>query len=167
MSVNINQPNPIINKQKLIWSSIRNKLNISLHQENLLTFLRAQEVQTILQKFLSFYTEGNKNENLPNDLKFLSKYPLDPLLLEFIGNIADCLNMTRMRSFELLDSYFSLHVEEFEKTSNLLNLKLNYQDQSSQTYFHILADLENKKSKIIEFYFKERKNLILLMRKMK
>ena len=164
MSVNqANQMNQVnqINKQKLIWSSIRNKLNISLHQENLLAFLRAQEVQTILQKFLTFYTEGNKNEILPNDLKFLSKYKITPLMQEFIGNIADCLNMTRMRSFELLDSYFSLHVEDCEKILNLLDLKLNYQEQSSQTYFHILVDLENKKSKIIEFYFKERKNLIL------
>ena len=39
MSVN----HPQVRKQKLIWSSIRNKLNISLHQENLL------EIQTMNQ----------------------------------------------------------------------------------------------------------------------
>ena len=157
MSVNQNP----VNKQKLIWSSIRNKLNISLHQENLLVFLRSQEIQTILQKFLSFYTDGNKNEDLPNNLKLLSKYDLTNQMKELIYNIAGCLNMTRMRSFELLDSYFSLHIEELEKISNLLNLSYSYEDKSSQRYFYILTDLEDKKSKIIEFYFKERKNLIL------
>ena len=102
MSVNQNP----VNKQKLIWSSIRNKLNISLHQENLLVFLRSQEIQTILQKFLSFYTDGNKNEDLPNNLKLLSKYDLTNQMKELIYNIAGCLNMTRMRSFELLDDGF-------------------------------------------------------------
>jgi hypothetical protein len=108
--MSVNQPQ--VNKQKLIWSSIRNKLNISLHQENLLAFLRPQEIQTILQKFLSFYTEGNRNEDLPNNLKFLSKYDIAFPMKELIFNIASCLNMTKMRCFELLDSYFSLHIEE-------------------------------------------------------
>ena len=157
--MSVNQPQ--VNKQKLIWSSIRNKLNISLHQENLLAFLRPQEIQTILQKFLSFYTEGNRNEDLPNNLKFLSKYDITFPMKELIFNIASCLNMTKMRCFELLDSYFSLHIEELEMISNLLNLSYSYPDKSSQRYLYIITDLEDKKSKIIEFYFKERKNLIL------
>ena len=160
MSVNQNQ----INKQKLIWSSIRNKLNISLHQENLLNFLRSQEIQNILQKFLSFYTEGNKNEDLPNNLKFLKKYEVNGPMKDFLINIANCLNMTRTRCFELLDAYFSLHTEELEKIYNLLNLSnLSYsnEDNSSRRYIYILTDIEDKKSKIIEFYFRERKNLIL------
>ena len=157
MSVNHLQ----VRKKKLIWSSIRNKLNISLHQEKLLAFLRPQEIQTILQKFLSFYTEGNRNEDLPNNLKFLSKYDISNQMRDFIINIASCLNMTRMRSFELLDSYFSLHIEELEKISNLLTLIYSNVDRSSQRYQYIKTDLEDKKSKIIEFYFKERKNLIL------
>ena len=69
--MSLNQ-NPI-NKQKLIWSSIRSKLKISLHQENLLNFLHSQEIQNILQKFKSFYSKGNKNQDLPNNLKFLKK----------------------------------------------------------------------------------------------
>ena len=157
MSVNANQ----INKQKLIWSSIRNKLNISLHQENLLTFLRSVEIQGILQKFLSFYTDGNKNEDLPNNLKFLQKYDINEPMREFINIISRCLNMTRMRCFELLDAYFSLHLEDLEKINNLLNLSYSYEDKSSRRYLYIITDLEDKKSKIIEFYFNERKNLIL------
>ena len=157
MSLNQNQ----INKQKLIWSSIRNKLNISLHQENLLTFLRSQEIQAILQKFLSFYTEGNRNEDLPNNLKFLQKYDITEPMKEFIINISNCLNMTRMRCFELLDAYFSLYIEELEKINDLLDLYYSYEDKSSRRYLYIITDLEDKKSKIIEFYFKERKNLIL------
>ena len=157
MSVNANP----INKQKLIWSSIRNKLNISLHQENLLTFLRSAEIQAILQKFLSFYTEGNKNEDLPNNLKFLQKYDINESMREFIINISRCLNMTRIKCFELLDAYFSLHLEDLEKINNLLNLTYSYEDRSSRRYLYIVTDLEDKKSKIIEFYFNERKNLIL------
>ena len=158
MSLNRNNQ---INKQKLIWSTIRNKLNISLHQENLLTFLRSQEIQAILQKFLSFYTDGNKNEDLPNNLKFLQKYDITEPMKEFIINISSCLNMTRTRSFELLDAYFSLYIEELEKINDLLDLSYSYEDKSSRRYLYIITDLEDKKSKIIEFYFKERKNLIL------
>ena len=157
MSVNQNP----LNKEKLIWSTIRNKINISLHQENLLGFLRTQEIQTVLQKFLSYYTEGNKNENLPNNLKFFQKYDVTGPMKELITNISSCLNMTRMRGFELLDSYFSIYPDEFEKISNLLNLSYSYEDKSSRRYLYILTDLEDKKAKIIEFYFKERKNLIL------
>ena len=102
--MSVNQPQ--IKKQKLIWSTIRNKLNISLHQENLLAFLRSQEIQAILQQFLSFYTSGNRNEDLPNNLKFLSKYDISIPMRDFIFNIASCLNMTKMRCFELLDAYF-------------------------------------------------------------
>ena len=137
MSVNVNP----INKQKLIWSSIRNKLNISLHQENLLTFLRSAEIQAILQKFLSFYTEGNKNEDLPNNLKFLQKYDINESMREFIINISRCLNMTRIKCFELLDAYFSLHLEDLEKINNLLNLTYSYEDRSSRRYLYIVTDL--------------------------
>ena len=35
------------------------------------------------------------------------------------------------------------------------------EDNSSRRYIYILTDIEDKKSKIIEFYFRERKNLIL------
>ena len=157
--MSVNQPQE--RKDKLIWSSIRNRLNISLHQENLLRFLRSQEIQTILQKFLSFYTDGNKNEDFPNNLKFLSKYDVTNPMKDFMINIASCLNMTKMHSFELLDSYFSLHIEEQEKISNLLTLSYSSDERSSQRYHYIKTDLEDKKSKIIEFYFKERKNLIL------
>ena len=157
MSVNQNP----LNKEKLIWSTIRNKINISLHQENLLGFLRTQEIQTVLQKFLSYYTEGNKNENLPNNLKFFQKYDVTGPMKELITNISSCLNMTRIRGFELLDSYFSIYPDELEKISNLLNLSYSYEDKSSRRYLYILTDLEDKKAKIIEFYFKERKNLIL------
>ena len=157
MSVNQNP----INRQKLIWSSIRNKLNISLHQRNLLTFLRSEEIQSILQKFLSFYTSGNKNEDLPNNLKFLQKYDISPHMRDLIINISRCLNMTRTRAFDLLDSYFSLNVNQLEETTNLLDLEYSFEDKSSRQYHYIKTDLENKKAKIIEFYFKERKNLIL------
>ena len=118
--MSVNQPQA--RKDKLIWSSIRNRLNISLHQ------LRSQEIQTILQKFLSFYTDGNKNEDFPNNLKFLSKYDVTNPMKDFMINIASCLNMTKMHSFELLDSYFSLHIEEREKISNLLALSYSSDD---------------------------------------
>ena len=151
------------NKQKIIWSSIRNKLNISLHHENVLALLRPPEVQEILHQFLSFYTSGDKSLDIPNNSKFLGKYAITPVMKDLIINIASCLNMTRTCCFELLDSYFSLYNEEYEKISYLLNLSNSFEDQSSQRYQYIITDLEDKKSKIIEFYFKERKNLILFL----
>ena len=151
-----------INKrQRLIWSSIRSGLNISLHEHNLINLLKIQETQDRLEKFLSFYTDGNKNEDLPNGLKFLNRYPVTPLMKDFTINIAECLNMTRKTSFELLENYFHLHNEEYEKIYKLLQLNISFHDKTSQRYQNIVTDLEDKKSKIIEFYFKERKNLIL------
>ena len=91
--MSVNQPQA---RKDKFWSSIRNRLNISLHQEKLLRFLRSQEIQTILQKFLSFYTDGNKNEDFSNNLKFLSKYDVTNPMKDFMINIASCLNMTKM-----------------------------------------------------------------------
>ena len=156
MSVNQNR-----NIKKLIWSSIRSRLNISLHEQNLIALIRVQETQDRLEKFLSYYNDGNKNEDLPNNLKFLNRYEITPLMKDFIINISETLNMTRKTCFELLDNYFFLHNEELEKISKLLNLFMSYHDKSSRRYENIVTDLEDKKVKIIEFYFKERKNLIL------
>ena len=153
---------PNINKrQRLIWSSIRNGLNISLHEQNLVNLIKIQETQNRLEKFLSYYTEGNKNEDLPNGLKFLNRKAVTPLIKDFIINIAECLNMTRKTCFELIENYFHLHNEEYEKIEKLLQLNISFHEKASQRYQNIVTDLEGKKSKIIEFYFKERKNLIL------
>ena len=107
MSVNQNR-----NIKKLIWSSIRSRLNISLHEQNLIALIRVQETQDRLEKFLSYYNDGNKNEDLPNNLKFLNRYEITPLMKDFIINISETLNMTRKNCFELLDNYFFLHNEE-------------------------------------------------------
>ena len=48
---------------------------------------------------------------------------------DFMINIASCLNMTKMRCFELLDSYFSLHIEDLEKIKNLLELSYSNSPQ--------------------------------------
>ena len=157
MSVNQNRNN----RQRLIWSSIRNRLNISLHEENIINLIKLRETQDRLSAFLSFYTEGNKNEDLPNDSKFLNRYDITPQMKDFIIKIAECLNMTRRKCFDLMDNYFFLYNEEFEKITKLLSLITLYQDRSSRRYENIITDLEDKRSKIIEFYFKERKNLIL------
>ena len=149
------------NRQRLIWSSIRNRLNISLHEENIINLIKLQEAQERLEAFLSFYTDGNKNEDLPNDLKFLNKYNITPQMKDFLIKISECLNMTRRKCFDLMDNYFFLHNEEFDKVTKLLNLIMLYPDRSSRRYENIKTDLEDKKNKIIEFYFKERKNLIL------
>ena len=93
-------------KEKLIWSSLRNKLNISLHEQNLLGFLRIQDVQSRLEKFLSFYTDGNKNAELQNGLKFLNQFEISPHMKDFLISLSECLNMTKNTCFELLDNYF-------------------------------------------------------------
>ena len=159
--MNINQNQNRNNKQKLIWSSLRHKLNISLHEQNLLTFLNIQDVQTRLERFLSFYTDGNKNDDLDNNLKFLNHYNVEPGMKDFIINLADCLNMTKNNCFEFLDNYFYLNREEFKKLSIVINLFTSIGDKSSRQYQYVIIDLEDKRTKIIEFYFKERKNLIL------
>ena len=151
----------INNKQKLIWTNIRNRLNISLHEKNLIDLIKIPDVQERLQKFLSYYTEGNKNEDLPNDLKFLNRQNIDQIMKEFIISIADCLNMTKKNCFDLMDNYFYVYPEELDKLSKLLKLYLVYPEKSSRRYENILTDIEDKRAKIIEFYFKERKNLIL------
>ena len=148
-------------RQRLIWSSIRNRLNLALHDQNLINLIKVQDTQERLEKFLSFYTEGNKNENLPQNLKFLNRFIITPSMRDFIINIAECLNMTKINCFELLDNYFYLYNDEYDKISKLLSLFMNYQDKSSRRYENIITDLEDKRAKIIEFYFKERKNLIL------
>ena len=148
--------------QKLIWSSIRSRLNISLHEQNLIALIRVPETQERLGKFLSYYTTGNKNEDLPNNINFRNREGnISPLMKDFIINISETLNMTRKNCFELLDNYFFLHNEELDKIKQLLNLFISYHDKSSRRYENIVIDLEDKKTKIIEFYFKERKNLIL------
>ena len=157
MNINHNQNN----KQKLIWSSLRHKLNISLHEQNLLTFLNIQDVQTRLEKFLSFYTDGNKDQDLDNNLKFLNHYNVEPGMKDFITSLAECLNMTKNNCFEFLDNYFYLNKEEYKKLSIVINLFTSYGDKSSRQYQNVIIDLEDKRTKIIEFYFKERKNLIL------
>ena len=157
MNINHNQNN----KQKLIWSSLRHKLNISLHEQNLLTFLNIQDVQARLEKFLSFYTDGDKNSDLDNNLKFLNHYNVEPGMKDFITGLADCLNMTKNNCFEFLDNYFYLNKEEYKKLSIVINLFTSYGDKSSRQYQNVIIDLEDKRTKIIEFYFKERKNLIL------
>ena len=144
------------NRHKLIWSSIRSQLNISLHEKNIVNLIKVPEAQDRLVKFLSFYTDGNKNENLPNNLKFLNRYDIDAYMRDFIINIAECLNMTKINCFELLNNYFFVHEEEFEKLSKLLKLFMSYNDKNSIRYQNIITDLEDKKVKIIEFYFKER-----------
>ena len=148
-------------KQKLIWSSLRSRLNISLHEQNLINLIKFPEIQERLEKFLSYYTQGNKNEDLPNDLKFLNRLSITPLMRSFISTISDCLNMTKKNCFDLMDNYFFLHPEELDKLSQLLSHFVSYSDKSSRRYENIKTDLEDKRAKIIEFYFKERKNLIL------
>ena len=148
-------------KEKLIWSSLRNKLNISLHEQNLLGFLRIQDVQSRLEKFLSFYTDGNKNAELRNDLKFLNQFEISPHMKDFLISLSECLNMTKNTCFELLDNYFYLNKEEFKKLNQVLNLFISHNDKSSRQYYNVVIDLEDKRTKIIEFYFNERKNLIL------
>ena len=157
MSVNHN----INRRQRLIWSSIRNSLNISLHERNIVNLIKIQETQDRLEKFLSFYTDGNKNEDLLPDLKFLNRYQVTPAMKDFLISIAECLNMTRNNCFELLENFFYINQKEYENISKLLHLNINFHDKTSQRYQNIITDLEDKKSRIIEFYFKERKNLIL------
>ena len=150
-------------KKKLIWSNIRKKLNISLHHANLLTLLNTQETQNRLEQFLSYYIDGNKNEELKNDLKFLGNFPITNPMNNFIGIMSKCLNMTKNICFELLDNYFYLHKEEFEEISKVLNLYYSLNDKSSRAYRNILIDIEIQKINIIQFYFEERKNLILFL----
>ena len=157
MSVNHN----INRRQRLIWSSIRNSLNISLHERNIVNLIKIQETQDRLEKFLSFYTDGNKNEDLLPDLKFLNRYQVTPAMKDFLISISECLNMTRNNCFELLENFFYINQKEYENISKLLHLNINFHDKTSQRYQNIITDLEDKKSRIIEFYFKERKNLIL------
>ena len=127
--------------QKLIWSSIRSRLNISLHEQNLIALIRVPETQERLEKFLSYYTTGNKNEDLPNNINFRNREGnISPLMKDFIINISETLNMTRKNCFELLDNYFFLHNEELEKIKQLLNLFISYHDKSSRRYENIVID---------------------------
>ena len=146
-------PNQVPIKQRLIWSSIRSRLNLALHDQNLINLIKVQDTQDRLEKFLSFYTDGNKNEDLPQNSKFLNRFIITPPMKDFIINISECLNMTRTNCFELMDNYFYLHNDEYDKLSKLLNLFMSYHDKSSRRYENIVTDLEDNRAKIIEFYF--------------
>ena len=84
MSVIQNQNPNQNNRHKLIWSSIRTQLNISLHEQNLINLIRVPDAQERLEKFLSFYIDGNKNEDIPINMKFLNRYDITPFMKNFI-----------------------------------------------------------------------------------
>ena len=150
---------------RIIWSQIRTELTQNFNEQHIKQFISVPEIKNRLSKFLSYYTEriqGSDDDTVFNK-HFYNNKEINNELKELIMMISNTLNMSKKSAFDLLDNFFYTNPDTFNTISLLINLFNNFQEKNSNQYYNIILDLENYKNQIIEFYFSERKNLILFL----